>query len=184
MISEHDLKYPIGKQSEQPFFEKKVNDPEAKRVYLSDIKNCPYLLEEAVLNLDQKQLETPYRDGGWTIKQVVHHVGDSHMNSNMRFKLGLTEDNPTIKTYDEASWAKLNDYKNVPVNVSLTLLHALHIRWFETLKDLNQEQWERTVYHPEFDKKISLWQLLQLYSWHGKHHVAHITNLRKRMGWQ
>ena len=184
MTQEVVPRYPIGKVPDQPFYNNPVNDPQAKRVYLADIVNCPSLLEEAVLNLDQSQLQTPYRDGGWTVQQVVHHVGDSHMNALTRFKLALTEDNPTIKTYDEAAWAELNDSKNVPINVSLTLLHALHIRLYELIKDLSAEQWERTFFHPEQKKSLSLWKLLQIYSWHGKHHVAHITSLRVRMGWK
>ena len=178
-----DVRYPIGKSSDQTYFDKEVDNEEAKRVYLADIKNCPYLLEEAVLNLDEQQLETPYRDGGWTIKQVIHHVADSHMNALIRFKLGLTEDNPTIKPYEEAAWANLDDYKNVPINVSMTLIHSLHIRWYVTIKNLSKSDWERTVFHPANGQKMTLWDLLKTYSWHGKHHVAHITNLRKRNGW-
>lgn len=178
-----NFQYPIGKASEQSYFERSVDDPEAKRIFLSDIVNLPNLLENSILNLDEEQLNTPYRDGGWTIKQVVHHVADSHANAYIRFKLGLTEDNPTIKPYEEAAWANLDDSKNVPINVSLTWLHAMHIRLYETIKNLTKEEWERTVLHPEQKKEISLWDLLKTYSWHGKHHTAHITELRKRHGW-
>ena len=120
-----DLRYPIGKYQPQPFSEKQLQE------WLIDIKFLPQHLENAVLNLDEAQLNTPYRPEGWTVKQVVHHVADSHMNAYIRFKLGLTEDNPTIKPYDEAAWAKLNDTSNLPINVSLTFLHALHTRWME-----------------------------------------------------
>src|SRR5215217_1029379 len=126
MALENDVRYPIGKDlsSHDNEYNEKV-----KNAHLWDIQNCPGLLENAVLNLDEHQLNTPYREGGWTIKQVVHHVPDSHIHAYIRFKLALTEDNPTIKPYDEAGWANLSDTQNVPINISLTLLHALHIRW-------------------------------------------------------
>ena len=173
-----DLRYPIGQYDSQPFSEKIF------REWLLDIKNLPQHLENSILNLDAAQLETPYRDGGWTVKQLVHHVADSHMNAYIRFKLGLTEANPTIKPYDEAAWANMDDTTNLPVNISLTLLHALHIRWYEFLKNLTEaELTSRTVFHPEQKKEMSLWFLLGLYAWHGRHHVAHVTALRKKMGW-
>ena len=140
-------------------------------------------MEEAVLNLDEVQLNTPYRPDGWTVKQLVHHVADSHMNAYIRFKLGLTENNPTIKPYDEAAWAELSDTKNIPINISLTLLHALHIRWTEVLKNIKREEWDRTLFHPEHQKTMTLWFVLGMYAWHGKHHVAHVTQLRKRNNW-
>jgi uncharacterized damage-inducible protein DinB len=172
-----DLRYPIGKYEPQPF------SLVLKDQWLSDIKFLPDDLEMAVQNLDASQLNTPYRDGGWNIKQVVHHLADSHMNALIRFKLGLTEDNPTIKPYDEAAWAVLNDVEAVPINVSLTLLHAVHIRWIATIKDLDDQQWQRTVMHPEYQKQMTLWYLLGNYAWHGKHHVAHITSLKERNNW-
>lgn len=172
-----DLRYPIGKYITQPFSEKQMKE------WLNDIKFLPQHLEHAILNLDAAQLGTPYREGGWTVKQLVHHVADSHMNAYIRFKLGLTEDNPTIKPYDEAAWAEMNDTKNLPINISLTLLHALHSRWFEILKHTNAEDLNRTVFHPEHKKEMSLWFLLGMYAWHSKHHVAHVTALRERMGW-
>ena len=177
-----DLRYPIGKAADQPF-SKDGFSKTLKEGYLLDIQQCPILLEQAITNLDEQQLNIPYRDGGWTVKQVVHHVADSHMNAYMRFKLALTEDNPTIKTYDEAAWAELSDTKNLPVNISLTLLHALHARWYELLKNLNEADWQKTVFHPEHQRKITLWELLKMYAWHSKHHVAHVTSLRKRKGW-
>ena len=172
-----DLKYPIGKYEVQPF------SPEHLREWLQDIKDLPHHLENAVLNLDEDQLNTPYREGGWTIKQVVHHVADSHMNAYIRFKLGLTEENPVIKPYDEAKWATMNDVRELPGNISLTLLHALHLRWYSVLQTLTKEEFGRTVYHPEHKAEFLLWDLLGMYAWHSKHHVAHINNLRERMKW-
>jgi len=178
-----DLKYPIGKVADQQFSDRKEYDAKVKEALLLDIQMCPSLLENAILSLDEPQLNVPYREGGWTSKQVIHHVADSHMNAYIRFKLGLTEDNPTIKPYEEAAWAELSDTKNLPVNISLTLLHALHTRWVELLKNMSEEDWQRTVFHPEQKRNISLWDLLKIYAWHGKHHAAHITALRERMGW-
>ena len=172
-----DLRYPIGSYVPQPFSHKQ------KEAWLLDIKFLPEELEVAVQNLDAHQLETPYREGGWTVHQLVHHVADSHMNAYIRFRLGLTEENPTIRPYEEKEWAKLNDVKTLPSNVSLTLLHALHQRWYATIKDLSEDQWERTVVHPEHKKQMSLWHLLGMYAWHGKHHVKHITALRERNSW-
>lgn len=172
-----DLRYPIGKYIVQPFSEKQWQE------WLNDIKFLPHHLENAILNLDEAQLATPYREGGWTVKQVVHHVADSHMNAYIRFKLGLTEDNPVIKPYDEAAWAEMNDTKNLPINLSLTILHALHTRWYEILKSMSREELDRTLFHPEHKKEMTLWYLLGMYAWHSRHHVAHVNLLRERMGW-
>lgn len=172
-----DTRYPIGKYMPQPFSEKQLQD------WLIDIRFLPQHLENAILNLDEKQLETPYRSGGWTVKQLVHHVADSHMNAYIRFKLGLTEENPVIKPYDESAWANLPDTQNLPVNISLTLLHALHTRWVEVLKGITREDWNRTVFHPEHKKEMTLWFLLGMYAWHSRHHTAHITTLRENMKW-
>jgi uncharacterized damage-inducible protein DinB len=173
-----DHRYPIGKYEPQPFsIEQKVE-------WLADIKFLPHLLENAILNLDEVQLHTPYREGGWSVHQLVHHVADSHINAYCRFKLGLTEENPTIKPYDENKWAELNDVQKLPVNYSITVLHAIHARLFETLKYVSDNDWNnRTIYHPEHKKTMRLWFLLGMYAWHGKHHVAHITSLRERMKW-
>lgn len=171
-----DPRYPIGKFELQPFSQ------ELKEQWLNDIKFLPTDLEMAVTNLDEFQLDTPYREGGWTVKQLVHHVADSHVNAYIRFKLGLTEDNPPVKPYEEKEWALLNDVQTVPINVSLTLLHALHQRWVAALKDITEEQWQRTVFHPQH-KDISLWFLLGMYAWHGKHHTTHITKLREQHNW-
>lgn len=172
-----DLKYPIGKYIVQPFSEKLLGE------WLLDIKNLPQHLENAILNLDEAQLNEPYREGGWTVKQVVHHVADSHMNAYIRFKLGITEDNPTIKPYDEGAWAEMDDTRNLPVNISITLLHALHIRWYEVLQHINKAELDKTVFHPEHKKQFTLWELLGMYAWHSRHHVAHIKSLRERMKW-
>ncbi|MEN9598612.1 MAG: hypothetical protein RL596_923 [Bacteroidota bacterium] len=169
--------YPIGKFEQQPFSEKQ------KEAWLLDIKFLPEEIERAILNLDKAQLDTPYREGGWTVQQVVHHVADSHMNAYCRFKLGLTEDNPSIKPYLENEWAVLPDVAAIPVNVSITLLHALHQRLYYTIKDLSNEKWERKVFHPESKREMSLWFLLGLYAWHGRHHTAHIITLREQKNW-
>ena len=174
-----DPRYPIGKYEPMPFsIEKKIE-------WLADLKFLPSQLENAVLNLDEEQLKMPYRDGGWSIHQLVHHVADSHMNAYCRFKLALTEDNPVIKPYQEKLWAEMNDVVKLPINVSLTLLHALHIRWHESLKYVSDNDWNnRTVFHPEQKKTIRLWTLLGMYAWHGKHHVAHIVFLKDRKNWR
>ena len=171
------LQYPIGKFSAQPM------SADLLETWIADIRFLPGLLEQSILNLDEAQLQTPYRDGGWTIKQVVHHVADSHMHAYIRFKLGLTEDHPEIKPYDEGAWALLEDNALVPVNVSLTLIHALHTRWTSLIEHMEPERWQRTVFHPQHQRSFSLWDLLGMYAWHGKHHVAHITSLRARMNW-
>jgi DinB superfamily len=173
-----DLRYPIGEYEPKPFsIEQKVE-------WLADLKFLPAHLEDATLNLDEAQLQTPYREGGWTVHQLVHHVADSHINAYCRFKLALTEENPTIKPYDEKLWAEMNDVQKLPVNISLTLLHALHTRWHEAVKGVPDKDWNnRTIFHPEQKKTVRLWTLLGMYAWHGKHHVAHITSLRERKGW-
>lgn len=172
-----DLRYPIGQFEPKPFSEKLL------REWLTEIQILPQLLEQAINNLDKAQLDTPYREGGWTVQQVVHHVADSHINAYCRFKLGLTENNPTIKPYEEQLWAELSDTRDLPVNISITLLYALHARWYEVLHNMSHDDLNRTIYHPGSQKTISLWNLLGSYAWHGQHHTAHITTLRERMGW-
>lgn len=174
-----DPRYPIGKYEPQPFSEKQLQQ------WLLDIKVLPQQLEHAVLNLDEAQLNTPYREDGWMLKQVVHHVADSHMNAYIRFRLGVTENAPVaIRPYDEVEWAKMKDYHQLPINISLTLLHALHHRWHAVLADISADDLQnKSVFHPEHNKTWTLWFLLGMYAWHGKHHVAHITSLRERMGW-
>jgi uncharacterized damage-inducible protein DinB len=172
-----DERYPIGKYEPKPFSE------EQKQEWLKAIAQLPEELEIEVQHLDAAQLNTPYREGGWTVQQLIHHMADSHMNAYIRFKLGLTENKPTIKPYNEKAWALLPDNDTVPINVSLTLLHSLHKRWHATMKDLTQADFERTVIHPEQGRELSLWLLLGLYAWHGKHHKAHIQALKDKMNW-
>ncbi len=172
-----DAIYPIGKYIEQPFSDELLKE------WLLDIQYLPQHIENALINLDEHQIDTTYREGGWTIRQVVHHVADSHMNAYIRFKLGLSEENPSIKPYDQDAWAEMPDTKNLPVNISVTLLFALHRRWTELLNNMHPNEWERTLFHPEYKKTMTLWYVLGLYSWHSRHHVAQITALRKRMGW-
>ncbi|HEY0067863.1 MAG TPA: putative metal-dependent hydrolase [Flavisolibacter sp.] len=172
-----DPRYPIGEYQVQPYSE------ELKDQWLADIKFLPNALESAISNLDEQQLHTPYRDGGWTVHQLVHHVADSHMNAYCRFKLGYTEENATIRPYEEKLWATTTDVQNLPVNISITLLYALHRRWHEFLDHFAREDWERTVFHPEHKKQFTLWHLLGMYAWHGRHHTAHVTELRARREW-
>jgi hypothetical protein len=172
-----DLRYPIGKFH--------FNGPlpeDQKQSCLNDIAHAPGNLRAAVKGFSDQQLDTPYRPEGWTVRQVVHHVPDSHFNSYVRFKLALTEEEPTIKPYDEDRWARLADTQATPVEVSLTLLESLHDRWVRLLRSLQPEDWKRTFRHPELGL-VSLEKNLALYAWHGRHHVAHITSLRERNGW-
>ena len=173
----NDLRYPIGHYEPQPFSEK-LHDK-----WLADLAQLPNNLERAILNLDEAQLQTPYRDGGWTVHQLVHHVADSHINAFCRMKLTLSEDNPSIRPYEEAIWAEQADVKTLPINVSITLLHALHLRMYALMKAVEGVDWERTYVHPATKQQHTLWFLLGQYAWHGKHHVAHITALRERNNW-
>src|SRR5689334_4587969 len=177
MQIETDLRYPIGKYIPREYSES------LKQQWLADIKFLPNAIENAVHDLDEQQLQTPYREGGWTVHQLVHHVADSHVNAYIRFKLGYTEQNPTIKPYEEKDWALLADVKNLPINISITLLYALHQRWHEFLKHFTEKDWQRTLFHPEHQKQFSLWHFLGMYAWRSRHHVAHITGLRERMKW-
>lgn len=174
---QNDLRYPIGK------YEPKAFSKEQKEEWLADIKFLPGILENVLSNLDEQQLNTAYRDGGWTVHQLTHHIADSHLNAYCRFKLGYTEDNPAIRPYEEKAWATTADVQTLPINISLTLLHALHQRWSTFLESFTNADWQRTVVHPEQGKQLTLWHLLGLYSWHGRHHTAHITSLKERMGW-
>ena len=149
-----DLRYPIGQYEPQPYSE------QLREQWLADIKFLPNAIENAVHDLNEEQLQTPYREGGWTVHQVVHHVADSHMNAVIRFKLGYTENNPTIRPYNEKLWATTPDTLNLPVNISSTLLYALHQRWYEFLRNFTEDDWNKTVYHPEHKKEFTLWFLL------------------------
>lgn len=172
-----DPRYPNGK------YEPKEYSEAEKVERLAAIKALPSLVAEAVEGLSEEQQNTPYREGGWTVKQVVHHIADSHINAYTRFKLGLTELNPVIKPYFEKEWANLPDVHSEPIEISIQLLTALHQRWYSTIKDLDETHWQRTLVHPEHGTKWTLWFLLGLYAWHGKHHVAHINTLRKNNNW-
>ena len=172
-----DLSYPIGK------FSPPETITEVDRTqWIKDISDMPALLRNAVTGLNQEQLDTPYRPGGWTVRQVVHHVPDSHLNSYVRFKWTLTEDKPTIKAYDEGSWATLAD-SAADIELSLSLLDSLHARWVVLLTAMSDSDYEKSFVHPESGKEIGLSRNLALYSWHGAHHLAHVTSLRERMGW-
>ena len=171
-----DPRYPIGK-----FSHSGPLSPEQKKHCLDDIEQAPKRLREAVRGLSDAQLDTPYRDGGWSVRQVVHHVPDSHANAYVRFKLALTEDDPTIKPYMEDRWAELVDSRQ-PIENSLAMLESLHRRWMIVLRSLNDADWKRTFQHPELGS-VTLEKNLALYAWHGRHHVAHVTSLRERMGW-
>jgi uncharacterized damage-inducible protein DinB len=172
-----DARFPIGK-----FHYEGLLSNDQKKAFLDDVEQTPAKLRAAVAGLSEKQLDTPYRPEGWTVRQVVHHVPDSHLNSYVRFKLALTEDEPTIKTYAEDRWAELADTKATPIEVSLTMLDSLHDRWMRLLRSLTAEEWKRTFRHPDLGP-MTLEKTLALYAWHGRHHVAHITELRKRMVW-
>lgn len=182
MDEDEKLRYPIGKEDEQEFYKSRFEES-VKSSLITDIKFLPSSLDFAIENLDAAQLETPYRPGGWTIQQLIHHIADSHINAYIRFKLGLTEENPTVKPYNQEAWATLSDSKKLPVNISITLLHALHLRWCQLMEDMDESQWLRTVYHPERKINLSLWDLLKSYAWHSRHHTAQILNLRERKEW-
>jgi uncharacterized damage-inducible protein DinB len=154
-----------------------------RAAHIHTLRLLPDQLKAAVAGLDDSQLDTPYREGGWTVRQVVHHVADSHSNSYIRFRLALTEDWPTIKPYEEAAWAELADARSLPVGVSLDLLTALHARLVSLLESLTEEDFLKGYVHPVSGGRQNLAQVLALYDWHSRHHTAHITNLRKRMGW-
>ena len=171
-----DPRFPIGKFS----FSGPLSAAEKKQC-IDNIEQAPALYRQAVRGLTDAQLDTPYREGGWTVRQVVHHVPDSHLNAYVRFKLALTEDNPTIKPYLEARWAELSDSRQ-PIENSLVMLDSLHRRWVIVLRSMSEADWKRTFQHPEAGP-MPLEKSLALYSWHGPHHVAHITNLRSKMGW-
>jgi uncharacterized damage-inducible protein DinB len=172
-----DPRYPIGKY-EAPA----QVTPALRAEAILDTASLPERLRAAVKGLNDAQLDTPYRDGGWTVRQVVHHVADSHMNAYVRWRLALTETEPTIRPYEESEWAKLDDAAHAPVEVSLRLLEPLHERWVRLLHSVKAEEFARTFRHPEHGVKTLDWMLF-MYGWHGKHHTTHVTELRKRNGW-
>jgi len=172
-----ELRYPVGK-----FHYEGEMTGDARRRAIEEMAAMPAKLRAAVKGLTPQQLDTPYRPEGWTVRQVVHHLPDSDLNAYVRFKLALTEDAPTIKLYEQERWAKLEDTQKTPVEVSLALLDSLHQRWVILLKSLGPTDFARTFYHPE-QGIVTLDKQLALYAWHGRHHVAHLTSLRERMGW-
>lgn len=174
---DESLRYPVGR------YERPAHvTPQDRAQWLTELEALPAQLKKAVEGLSDEQLDTPYRPGGWTVRQVVHHLPDSHLNSYIRFRFALTEETPLIKPYDEATWAELTDAKSAPVNLSLSLLESLHARWVILLRSLNDAQFARTFRHPDLGG-VRLDTALGLYAWHGRHHVGHILNLRKRKGW-
>jgi hypothetical protein len=170
--------YPIGKFSWSGSLA-----PGMRRAKIQAIADTPAQLRAAVYGLSEHRLDTPYREGGWTVRQVVHHLPDSHLNAYVRFKLALTEDQPLVKTYDEAAWANLADTPSTPVETSLVLLEKLHERWVNLLRAMPDADFLRTFRHPQHNAPLPIDWLVAVYGWHGPHHVAHITELRKKMGW-
>ena len=171
-----DLRYPIGR-----FDPPASNLPDIRKAHIHTLSELPERLWSAVAGLNETQLSTPYREGGWTVRQVVHHIADSHAQAYIRFKTALTEDWPTVKVYDEAAWAKLPDSR-LPVGGSLALIEALHGRWVALLEQLSEEDFHKGFNHPERGR-VDLAKVLAMYAWHSRHHTAHITSLRARMGW-
>jgi len=171
-----DIRYPIGKYNYAG-----ISSSAQKSEWINDISQLPMKLHEAIEGLSEDQLDIAYREGGWTIRQVIHHLADSHMNSYTRFKLALTEDTPTIKPYYEDRWAELEDSLRTDVKISILLLEALHHRWAILLRSMEEVDYLRQFYHPESQKKVSLDENLGFYAWHGKHHIAHITTLRDKL---
>jgi hypothetical protein len=177
-LSPDALRYPIG-----PFTAPEAFVAEDAPVWISAIEALPLWLDAIIENLDAHQLETPYRPGGWTMVQTIHHLADSHMNAFVRLKLALTEERPVIKPYEEARWAETPEIHSVPVNVSITLLHALHRRWVAILQSLEPASWQRSYFHPEQQREVPLWEMTAMYAWHCRHHMEHLRRLKERMGW-
>ena len=173
-----DLQYPVGK-----FKWEGVITDEQRQQLIDQIEQAPAQLRKALAGLTEEQVDTPYRPGGWTVRQVVHHLPDAHMNAYVRFRLALTEDEPTIKPYDQERWATLKDARTAPAELSLSLLESLHRRFVLLLRSLRAEDFARTFLHPEMGV-VTLDKYLGMYAWHGRHHIAHVTSLRDRMGWK
>jgi uncharacterized damage-inducible protein DinB len=174
----NDPRYPIGR-----FTPDQASTPETRTRHINQIAGLPSRLRQAVSQLSPEQLNTPYREGGWTVRQVIHHVPDSHLNAYIRCKLALTEETPTIKPYDEAAWARLKDSELTPADVSLDLLEAVHTRWVTLLRSLQAEDFRRRFIHPEAGGARDLDWLVALYAWHGNHHLGHITSLKEKLRW-
>ncbi|MBA3828067.1 MAG: putative metal-dependent hydrolase [Taibaiella sp.] len=173
-----ELKYPIGRYERPGHY-----TAELKQEWMNVLEALPKWMDVCIENLDEVQLKTPYRPGGWTVIQVVHHVADSHMNAYVRLKLALTEHDPIIKPYKEALWAQLPDANELPVNISITLLHAMHRRWVHALRCMTPEDWERPYFHPDMERNVPIWEMTAMYAWHSRHHMEHIRQLRERMSW-
>ena len=171
------LRYPIGRVNMVP-----ATSPEVRTFSVEELARFPAVLRSTVADLTDEQLDTRYRPDGWTVRQVVHHLPDSHLNSYVRFKWAATEDNPTIRTYEEARWAELEEARSGPIEMSLSLLETLHARWCAFLETLTDADWQRTFQHPEWGT-VTLDATLQLYVWHSRHHLAHIRGLIRRKGW-
>ncbi|PZR40193.1 MAG: putative metal-dependent hydrolase [Azospira oryzae] len=171
------IRYPIGK-----FTAKESYTPEELRSFIHRIEALPAKVEQAIAGFSEAQFNTPYREGGWTVKQLLHHLPDSHMNAYIRFKWTLTEETPTIKAYDEKRWAETPDTKADPA-LSVALLKALHAKWISLLKEIPKEELKRQFFHPDTKKYLSIDSLMGMYAWHGDHHLAHITSLKERNGW-
>jgi hypothetical protein len=173
-----ELRYPIGEYVHLTSF----NEDDIP-TWLSALEALPLWLDVIIENLDAHQLDTPYRPGGWTVVQTIHHLADSHMNAFVRLKLALTENEPTIKPYEEARWAETPEVAAVPVNVSITLLHALHRRWVALLKGIQPDDWNRSYFHPETGRKFPIWDMTSMYAWHSRHHMEQLRRLKERMDW-
>lgn len=178
MTTTPDLRFPIGRYVPPAT----VSDADRRR-FLDEMAGAPSALRDAVRGLDDRQLDTPYRPGGWTVRQLVHHLPDSHLNGYVRTKLAVTEDEPTIKPYLEARWAELPEARTGPVEMSLAMLDSVQLRWVTAMRALDPSLFARRYFHPEHERQFTVDQTLALYAWHGRHHVAHVTALRDREGW-
>ncbi|MCL4111458.1 UNVERIFIED_CONTAM: hypothetical protein GTU68_020732 [Idotea baltica] len=174
-----NLKYPTGRFKSQLYY----SFDKHTQVHIAQIQSLPQRLKSVVENLSEEQLNTPYRPDGWTVRQLIHHIVDSHINSYVRYRWALTEDTPIIKAYDEKSWAQLPDAQEAPIALSLHLLEALHARWSALLTAMSEEDFQKKLAHPDWEKNLSLSLMTHLYSWHGNHHLAHVTSLIERKGW-
>ena len=179
MGASEDLRYPIGRM---PVVEGPVSASQRDE-WIQTVEALPARLRRAVERLNSEQWDTPYRPGGWTVRQLTHHIPDSHLNAYVRFKLAMTENEPTVKPYDEAAWAELADTRTATPELSLTLLEALHERWTILMRTMTEAQWQRTYRHPEHGRTYTLEQVLSQYAWHSAHHLRHITALCERRGW-
>lgn len=177
-MGQADLRYPVGE-----FHYDGSASPTERQQRIQEIAALPQKLEAAVAGLADERLDSPYRPGGWTVRQVVHHLPDSHLNAYVRIKLALTEDTPTIRPYDQALWAELPEARTAPIRGSIELVRGLHQRWVAMLTAMTDTDWQRAYFHPEMQRKVPLDEVVAMYAWHCRHHVAHITSLRKREGW-